>query len=236
MNQQSWQSGENSLNRDLQEKMQGNMFQQQEKMAKLNAELRGFMTPGASYNLNSAGSNTPGPSAGTQTPSAGRSDIGVGTSKDFTSGTFNAGNAGLGYGTPRAQPRIKTSTGGVTSFGSTPGTSANLTNINSTIQPFEHRATGAARTVADSSANQWLNRNLVNASSRVQAVKPASHSLSGVAPGGLRASGTAGTAGAAGGPTGMLAGLVADEAAKTMSSNESGTRAISAAFGSRLFK
>lgn len=93
---QKWSSGENRLREEHERSQQGNMFRQQEKMARLQAELRGYMTPGAAYGGNAAGATRPGGNqvnAGTQSPA-------------LTPGTLDAGRAGLGYGTPRAQARM----------------------------------------------------------------------------------------------------------------------------------
>lgn len=232
------------MNRENQERMQGNMFEHQTKMqgakfkqekdmAYLNAELRGYTTPGAGYGLNAAGGNvtvnnnfTPGDA-------------------NFTPGSFNAGTSGLGS-TQRAQPRMWTSKGSSTQAGTEDGESVNMTGGESTpIQPFEHRTTGAARTGPQmSEADQWLQRNLGGASQRAQMsdVDRAMHDnlsafqsspmQSGIKPatrftprnfkggGGLGAavatSGEAGMATSAGlselGPEGMAIGLAMDEA------------------------
>lgn len=207
------------------------MFQQQERMARLNAELRGYTTGGSAYGLNQAsGFGQPGSSA--PPPSSG----GVGPNDpNFTPGTFNAGTNGLGYGEPRAQAKMKTSTGESTEFGTTPGTTANLSDLNTDIQPFEHRNTGAARNIGDSEADQWLNRNVVNASREVQPVKPASRITTGVGMGGSRVAGSAGLAeaGAAAGPAGMVAGLLAEEVDKSMKAMQSGGSSIGRALAGR---
>lgn len=143
-----WQSAEYEKSREFQERLQGNMFQQQKDLARLNAELRGYSTPGATYGLNQAGNQ----SGGAQVPPR---------SQNFTPGTFDAGRSGLGYGQPRAQPRIRMQSGQTTEFGTDSGTSANITDINSPIQPQEFRSTGAARLPATTDADRWLNNQVI---------------------------------------------------------------------------
>lgn len=79
--------------------MQGNMFEQQKRMAYLNAELRGYMTPGAGYAGNAA------------SPYANQSSSFTQTNTGLTRGRTDAGRAGLGYGEPRAQMKFSTSKG-----------------------------------------------------------------------------------------------------------------------------
>lgn len=99
--QQGWQSGENQQNRIfqqmLQQTLQGNMFEQQKNMKLLDAQLRGYMTPGAVAGLNAA-SQTSGPST---------SDAATGPGLIPLSSNHN----GLGYGPERAQARMWTSAG-----------------------------------------------------------------------------------------------------------------------------
>lgn len=91
-NQQGWSSGENALNRILQKELQGNMFTQQRDMKLLDAQLRGYMTPGAVAGLNAAG----------------RSTTDQATGPGLVPSTDNRN--GLGYGPSRAEARMWTST------------------------------------------------------------------------------------------------------------------------------
>lgn len=198
------------------------MFQHQKDLARLNAELRGYATPGAAYGLNAAG-RPPSNNTGSDGSSVGPNN------PVLTAGTLNPGNSGLGYGEPRAQAKIKQNSGASTNFGTTPGTSANLSNLNADIQPFEHRSTGAARNIADSDADKWLNQSILKASSRALPVKPASHGSTGVASAGGRSTS------AAAGPAGAVAGLLADEADKSIKSMRGGLGSASQAFATKLF-
>lgn len=168
---QKWQSGENSLSREHEKSMQGDMFKQQEKMARLNAELRGYMTPGAGYGGNAAGGSV--------------------TVNNYTSGSSattpgqtKAGTSGLGYGAPRAQARVWKNSASNTTYGKSAGTSNRMTGKRIPIQPYETgRSTGAARNVPQKDSDAWLNRNLVRANTATSltpeatGIKPASHSI-----------------------------------------------------------
>lgn len=254
---QGWQSGENATNREWNERMQGNMFQQQEKMARLNAELRGYSTPGAMYGVNQAGggSNIPPPSGGT----------GYGRQNPvLTEGTLDAGTSGLGYGEPRAQAKMKTSSGATTEFGTDSGTSANLTDNDLPIQGFEHRDTGPARNVQQSDADAWLNRNVLQDASKAKPVprptgparnvaqsdadawlnrsvvsgarnarpvKPASPNTTAVQAGGnTSAAARAGRSGLSSTPQGMLASMAIEEGQKQDEKFGSATSQIVSSF------
>lgn len=108
--QQDWASGENALNRILQQQLQGNMFAQQRDMKLLDAQLRGYMTPGAVAGLNAASRSNRNQATDTA------------TGPGLVPSTDN--HNGLGYGPDRALARMWTST----------STQANVDKRNAGIQ------------------------------------------------------------------------------------------------------
>uniref|UniRef100_A0AB38ZJV9 ORF2 n=1 Tax=Crocidura shantungensis ribovirus 12 TaxID=3139532 RepID=A0AB38ZJV9_9VIRU len=240
--QQHWQTKQNDLDRQWktwnakedrsfregqlheqfgqQEKMQGNMFQQQEKMLRLDYELRGYTTPGAVYGGNAAGgAPSTRPSAGTQTTSSYSGSFVRPKSLTYsalTPGVIKSNNEGLGFGTPRSQARIFANSNSSTTVGTQSGTSAEMLNENTPIQPFEHTNSGPARNIQPS-VNVISNE----ATSSKPVMSPASHTTT-IGPGGPKnatsgiASGFAknqqiAEAGAEGGPMGALMAGLAQE-------------------------
>lgn len=227
---QDFRSRESQLGREHESGMQGNMFkhqdeqqarqfQQQEKMARLNAELRGYGTQGAGYGLNAAG--------GSVNVTVNNSSAG---GPGFSEGTFNAGTSGLGYGPPRAQAKMWTSKGSNTTFGSQPGTSVNMTGVDVPIQPHEIRGTGAARSIPQKASDQWLNRNVLKASRTPMAsgIKPVTPKTTAIQTGGARA------ATAALGPEGAAVGLIAGKIDEEIQGEKAMGRGISSMMG-KLF-
>ncbi|QBL75889.1 ORF2 [Solenopsis invicta virus 7] len=169
--------------------MQGNMFEQQKYMARLNAELRGYMTPGAAYGGNAAGLNPPGGNT---------SSLGTQTNTGLTAGRLNAGRAGLGYGEPRAQAKMVTSKGSNIATG--PSLQDDIDEGRTKTQPFSRSdpnrqgfrgPKGRAQNVAS----------LLGGDSRDQVVP---ESAASGAASGLRKNQQIAEAGAMGGPEGML--------------------------------
>lgn len=199
---QGWQSGENRLGREHENEMQGNMFKQQEKMARLNAELRGYTTAGAGYGLNAAGGSV---TVNNYPPGAGNPAT--------TSGSNPNGKQGLGYGAPRATAKMSMNSGSNTSYGTGSGSSIRMTGSSTPIQPMEFRSTGSARGGLDSPADQWLNRNLISAkmgrTPMSTGIKPASNFTTASGPGVTRGTSMMGKSAAnmAMGPIGMIAAI-----------------------------
>lgn len=219
--------------------MQGNMFEHQKNMAYLNAELRGYKTAGSGYGLNAAGGSVTvnnyntSSGGGSSNSSPGAS---TGSYSATTPGPKQQGQ-GLGYGQTPEQARMFKNSGASTSYGSIPGTSQQMTGADTPIQPFEHRGTGAARSVPSSAANNWLNRNVVSAAQGVtpmsQGIKPATNFTQGVSTGGARAAATStrGASAAMGGPAGLMM-MAGEEMAKQQRSAGRGFGSI----GSALFR
>lgn len=169
--------------------MQGNMFEQQKYMARLNAELRGYATQGAAYGGNAGAYN---PAAGNLSSSSTQTNTGL------TKGRLNAGRAGLGYGEPRAQATMATSKGTFTNMPSTQETA--IDEGSTKTQPFSRSdpnrqgfrgPKGKAQNVAS----------LLGGDSRDQVVPE--NAASGAASGFAKNQQIA-EAGAMGGPAGML--------------------------------